>query len=304
MNLSVVILGMFLFIAGFFTVGCATNSLAEDKDSARRYTSGERENSAKVPILLIHGRGMDSSSFSKMIRFLQERGYPREFLKAIDLKPSDGPNIPAAEKQIAPAVEIFLREVNQSTHAQKEKMPITKIDIIAHSMGSLSTRWYCAKLRPDRVDTWISLAGPNHGSNVGCPGRRGSGKEEQCPAFAKSAEESFIQFALNGHTGPDVDETPFGLAGDSEGVLRVHPDALRRILYITVRTLRDVWIEPIKSTMVDGAGGVEILTPEILPVVETSSGNFLMLNGVTHDELVFNEEVFELIFSVLSRNRY
>src|SRR6185295_1521779 len=39
----------------------------------------------------------------------------------------------------------------------------TKVDIIAHSMGSLSSRYYIKNLGgAANVDDWVSLGGPNH----------------------------------------------------------------------------------------------------------------------------------------------
>jgi triacylglycerol lipase len=42
----------------------------------------------------------------------------------------------------------------------------SKVDIVSHSMGSLSSRYYIKELGGDKkVDEWVSLAGPNHGSS-------------------------------------------------------------------------------------------------------------------------------------------
>jgi len=42
----------------------------------------------------------------------------------------------------------------------------TRVDIIAHSAGSVSSRYYIKNLGGDtKVDAWVSLAGPNHGTD-------------------------------------------------------------------------------------------------------------------------------------------
>src|SRR5436190_18789359 len=43
----------------------------------------------------------------------------------------------------------------------------SKVDIISHSMGGLSSRWYVKFLGGDqKVDDWVSLGGPNHGTQT------------------------------------------------------------------------------------------------------------------------------------------
>ncbi|MEO8193048.1 MAG: triacylglycerol lipase [Gemmatimonadales bacterium] len=43
----------------------------------------------------------------------------------------------------------------------------TKVDIIAHSMGSISSRYYLKNLGGTaKIDAWVSLGGPNHGTDA------------------------------------------------------------------------------------------------------------------------------------------
>lgn len=43
----------------------------------------------------------------------------------------------------------------------------SKVDIITHSMGGLSSRWYAKFLGGDaKIDEWVSLGGPNHGTDT------------------------------------------------------------------------------------------------------------------------------------------
>ena len=48
---------------------------------------------------------------------------------------------------------------------------VDKVDIVAHSMGSLSSRYYLRFLGgTQRVKHWVSIGGVNHGTIVPCPG--------------------------------------------------------------------------------------------------------------------------------------
>lgn len=253
-----------------------------------------------TPLLFVHGHGMSAGSWDKTISFLIKSGYPATFVKAIALTPNTGANVPAAEKQIAPAIEDFLQRVNELIRKEKPSEPLkAKVDLISHSMGALSARWYAAKVRPDRVNKWISLGGTHHGSNVLCAWKD-PGARDLCPAFAKTGAESFIQFTLNGEgRTPDVDETPYGRGADSPGVNSIKAGRGKEILYISIRTEPDKWIKPEESAILDGAGGVAIPLPSNIRAKETSHGNFLMTNRVGHDEMLSDPETMNLVKTIL-----
>lgn len=239
----------------------------------------------KTPVFFVHGHGESSSAWTSFMNTLVAAGYPRELLRAIDLVPDGGPNREAAEQQMAPAIETFLADVNALLDAQGYTgARKSKVDLVSHSMGGLSTRWYAAVVAPERVGSWISLAGANHGTDALCPavGYDAGGAAEVCPAYSTDAED-VVQLTLNGTPDADVDETPWGIGADAPGVSVVPPDATRRIFYATIRTDNDAWIVPAESVLVDGSGGRVVTLPEGFPAVETSPGAFLMTNGVTHD---------------------
>jgi len=260
-------------------------------------------NYEKIPVLFIHGHGMASRSWNPLIDYLRKSGYPIQFLRAIQLVPNDGPNIDAAENQIAPFVEEFLCDVNKYLASAQPGAPAkTKIDIVSHSMGALSARWYVAKLRPDRVRTWISLAGANHGSNALCAyvGRDRGGADDLCPAFAQTEKESSIQFILNGKPFiSDVDETPYGLGQDSLGVQSIPADDQRSIFYITLRTVKDEWIIPDESAILDGAGGKSFVIPPDIPAVEYPPGNIRLESKVRHDAMLKDGQTLRLVKFIL-----
>jgi pimeloyl-ACP methyl ester carboxylesterase len=260
---------------------------------------------ARTPVLFVHGYGMDSSSFGPLIGYLQQEDYPPDLLRAIDLAPNDGSNITAAEEQIAPAVEQLLDEINQYLASSPPALaPKTRVDLVSHSMGGLSTRWYVSQVQggAQRVRSWISLAGANHGSDraefadEGTPGER-----EMYPAFAESEAESLVQYRLNGAPDvADVDETPYGLGTDSPGVASVPPDESASILYATIAApFDDEWIDPDSSVQVDGAGGVAVTIPAGLQAYGLSGGNFQMESETGHDPMLSDPDTMRLVLILL-----
>jgi pimeloyl-ACP methyl ester carboxylesterase len=257
----------------------------------------------KTPVFFVHGHGVNADVWDTMIADLVAYGYPIEFLEAIQLIPNNGANIPAAEEQIAPAIETFLDSINTFLASNYPDIPAKrKVDLVSHSMGSSSSRWYTAKVRPDRVHKWISLAGANHGTDFACSGLPDTdpSRDDMCPAYAESESESFFQFNLNGAPFvADVDETAYGIGDDLSGVTVVPPDQTRRILYVTIRTSPDHLLDPDDSPVIDGAGGVQLPIPGDLPATMTSEGNFLMTNGVGHDPMLTDLETMRLVKIIL-----
>ncbi|HEX9324863.1 MAG TPA: hypothetical protein VF915_00025, partial [Reyranella sp.] len=58
-------------------------------------------------------------------------------------------------------------KVAQEVDALLDKTGAAKVDIVTHSLGSISTRYYLKNFPGalNKVDHWVSLGGPNHGSN-------------------------------------------------------------------------------------------------------------------------------------------
>jgi triacylglycerol lipase len=106
----------------------------------------------------------------------------------------------------------------------------TKVDIVAFSMGSISSRYYLKNLGgTDKIDAWVSLAGPNHGTD--------EVTNQQCnftPCKEIIPGSAFLA-ALN-----DVDETP--------GLVR----------YATFRSPCDETINPDASVSLLGAFNTQV----------------------------------------------
>jgi len=110
--------------------------------------------SAQDPILFVHGYVESASLWNTMIANFEKDGYPKSYLSAYSYNTSQSNKIDAEE--VKTKVEALLK----STGA-------TKVDIIAHSMGSLNSRYYIKNLGGEsKVDDWVSLGGPNHGTET------------------------------------------------------------------------------------------------------------------------------------------
>ncbi|HWN73972.1 MAG TPA: triacylglycerol lipase [Solirubrobacterales bacterium] len=110
--------------------------------------------SAQDPILFVHGYVESASLWNTMIGRFEKDGYPKSYLSAYSYNTSQSNKVDAEE--VKSKVEALLK----STGA-------TKVDIIAHSMGSLNSRWYIKFLGGEtKVDDWVSLGGPNHGTET------------------------------------------------------------------------------------------------------------------------------------------
>jgi triacylglycerol lipase len=109
---------------------------------------------AKEPILFVHGWSESASAWNTMIANFEKDGYAKSELSAYSYNTSTS-NKTTAETEVKSRVE-----------ALKKATGATKVDIVAHSMGSLNSRWYIKFVAGGEanVDDWVSLGGPNHGT--------------------------------------------------------------------------------------------------------------------------------------------
>ena len=249
------------------------------------------------PVLLVHGSGLDPTYWEPLIAALEAEGYNRSMVEAVAMLPKDGSNTRAAMEYLEPAAARLLARTESRAGPDRGVRPV-KIILVSHSMGAVSTRWYATRIAPKHVAGWITIAGANRGTNALC-GYSGAGDRQMCPAYARSAVQSWIQVALNGTPSRPRDETPFGLGADSTGRMSIPPDGSHRISYWTLRIEPDRWIEPASSAQIDGAGGIELVVPEGLPIEATSPGNFLFHEGVDHDDLPADPRVVRWVVEVV-----
>jgi triacylglycerol lipase len=108
------------------------------------------------PILFVHGWNGSASNWSTMVSRFEKDGYPKSYLSTYTYSSSSTSNKTIAADEVKPRVEALLK----STGAEK-------VDILAHSMGSLNSRWYVKFLGGEaKVDDWVSFGGPNHGTTA------------------------------------------------------------------------------------------------------------------------------------------
>jgi triacylglycerol lipase len=106
------------------------------------------------PILFVHGWNSSSSTWTTMVSRFQADGWTTPELNNWSYNYSQSNATTAS--QIATKVDSILK----ATCA-------TKVDLISHSMGGLSTRYYVKNLGGGaKVDEWVSLGGPNHGTDT------------------------------------------------------------------------------------------------------------------------------------------
>jgi len=142
---------LYLLLApALLVVGCEPAPTRSDAGSARLAVS----TATRHPILFVHGWQGDSTNWKTMIGRFKTDGWTDKELYNWKYN-SDQSNATTAEQ-----VRTKINEILAATGA-------SKVDVITHSMGGLSTRYYAKKLGGDqKIDAWVSLGGPNHGTTT------------------------------------------------------------------------------------------------------------------------------------------
>jgi len=115
-------------------------------------SSQEAEASHVDPILFVHGFSSSGSAWNTMIPRFQADGWEGSRLWTITY------NSFQSNATIATQIRDAVSYIRGQTGA-------AKVDLVTHSMGGLSTRYYLKNLGGTAyVDEWVSLGGPNHGT--------------------------------------------------------------------------------------------------------------------------------------------
>ena len=106
------------------------------------------------PILFVHGWNSSAATWDTMVARFKAAGWTDAQLNRWSYNTSQSNATTAQE------IATRVADIRLATGSDK-------VDVIAHSMGSLSSRYYLKNLGGDVVvDDWISLGGPNHGTDT------------------------------------------------------------------------------------------------------------------------------------------
>ena len=140
------------------TAGDATTADAAVVDAAIPDAGAPDASTAPRPILFVHGINGSDADWTVMIdRFLAD-GVPAERIMARTFEnPGWGCNVDNAE-----TLRLWAAELMMTTGA-------LQIDVVAHSMGTLSSRHYVKMLGGlTSVENYVTIAGMNHGLTLPC----------------------------------------------------------------------------------------------------------------------------------------
>ncbi|MFC5802239.1 lipase family alpha/beta hydrolase [Streptomyces formicae] len=110
---------------------------------------------ARIPVVLVHGYNADPGVWGSLRDDLKADGYTDAELFSWGYDTHQSVN-----ETLSGSFAAYVDDVRRRTGADR-------VDIVAHSFGSLVTRWY-VKFGggTGTVAHWVSLGGPNHGTSV------------------------------------------------------------------------------------------------------------------------------------------
>jgi triacylglycerol lipase len=115
-------------------------------------TTSGRTPSRPDPVLLVHGFRSSSSGWHPLQQALEASGYRSSEIATIDYG-TDVSNLDVAH------------QIGRAADALRARTGATHIDVVSHSMGAISSRYWLERLGgAAHVDTWVSLAGVNEGT--------------------------------------------------------------------------------------------------------------------------------------------
>jgi triacylglycerol lipase len=106
---------------------------------------------AHDPIIFVHGLGGSPRAWNTMVARFRADGWSAAELDAWGYDSS------RSNQETAVVLRDEVLRLLAATGRRR-------VDLVTHSMGGLSSRWFLSRLRGTAlVDHWVSLAGPNHG---------------------------------------------------------------------------------------------------------------------------------------------
>ncbi|WP_285759550.1 esterase/lipase family protein [Nocardiopsis ansamitocini] len=185
---------------------------------------------AHDPVIFVHGFGGKGNQWSSMRQNFIDNGYRADQLHVFSYDSL------RSNKTIASQLSDRVQQVRTSTGA-------AKVDIVTHSMGGLSSRWYLKFGDGQQyVDDWVSIGGPNNGTNIA----------NLCTSLITPCKEMRQGSEFLSELNAD-DPTP----GD--------------VSYATFRSPCDVVINPVDSTLLDGATNIRTSCLEHVAMMSNSA---------------------------------
>jgi len=188
------------------------------------------------PVVFVHGNTRDACDFLKHAEAFLSRGYLGDALWSVTFREGT-----STHPEMRDQLEGFVSEVLSYTGA-------STVDVVAHSLGVTGARfWMAERDRYDSVDTFVGLAGANHGTS-NCP---------TCTAFPGTGEP--CQF-ISPRCADDPGEPLYELNNPDE--------TPGPTTYYTVRGTADTFYPVTRDS------------PRLAGAVEN-----VVLDGATHDEV-------------------
>ena len=109
--------------------------------------------SDRTPVVFVHGNQRDACDWVQHASFFLQRGYTGDDLWAITFDEGT-----PSHESMAESLDSFVGEIREHTGAGT-------VDVVGHSLGVTGLRyWLLSRDRFEWVDTFVGLAGANHGT--------------------------------------------------------------------------------------------------------------------------------------------
>ena len=145
-----------LALAAALALTAACGSLADplSPDGGRAARAPKPPTPAHTPILFVHGWNATASTWTTMVSRFKKDGWTDKELATFSY------NTAASNAVTAALIDQKVDSILRATGAPK-------VEIVTHSMGALSARYYVRSLTGEgKVDALVTLGGANHGTNT------------------------------------------------------------------------------------------------------------------------------------------
>lgn len=169
-----------------------------------------------TPVIFVHGFMGKGGQWDDMRSSLVDSGYPEDRLHVFSY-------------DWARSNTTIAGQLADSVNDVRGQHGADRVHLVTHSMGGLSSRYYIKNLGgTETVDQWISIGGPNNGTNIA----------NMCPSLITPCEEMRHGSGfLNDLNSGDPTPGPVG--------------------YTTLRSPCDIVISPVDSTSLPGANNIQ-----------------------------------------------